>query len=172
MGQATAGLARRGGALPAWAGTPPTAPLLCTTGDSAHPLERNPTGNFPPRPFSTAEVLLQFPLLNLWFIKEREGSKFSIGTKTTEIPVGLESFLLNGFKTKGEQIKLLEKHGQTRRDVLFRHSAKCHPTLSVTGVSQHSASEHLKLNRHWHKKDSLLWRHLNLNQIMKKLMHF
>lgn len=152
-------------------GPPHSPPALHHRGLSSPP-ERNPTGNFPQPPFSTAEVLLQFSLPNLWFIKEHEGSKFSIGTKTAEIQAGLESFLLHDFKTKGEQIKWLEKLSQTHRDVLFRHSAKCHPTLSVTAVPQHSASEHLKLNRDCHKKDRLLWWHLNLNQIMKKLMHF
>lgn len=148
---------------------PGQGPLTQHHGDSPHLFERKPTGNLP-QPFSTAEVLLQLSLLNLWFRKENEGSKFRIGTEMVTIQVGLESVLLHDFKTKGEQIKWLEKQSQTHRDVLFRHSAKCHPTLSVTAVPQCSASEHLKLNRDWHNKDRLLWWHLN--QIMQKLRRF
>lgn len=103
-------------------------PSHSTTG-TPHPLERKPTGNLP-QPFSTAEVLLQLSLLNLWLRKENEDSKFRIGTETVTIQVGLESVVLRDFKTKGEQIKWLEKQSQTHRDVLFRHSAKCHPTVS------------------------------------------
>lgn len=64
MGQAMVGLARCGEALPAWAGTPHTAPALHHGGLSSA-LERKPTANFPQIPFSTAEVLVQFCLLNL-----------------------------------------------------------------------------------------------------------
>lgn len=73
---------------------------------------------------------------------------FNTGTKTVQIQLAQQYFLLHDFKTDVESIKRLEKQlSQTHRDVLFRHSAKRHPTLSVAAVPQPSASKLLEPNR-------------------------
>lgn len=59
---------------------PLTQHLLCTAGNPPQPLEGKPTGNSP-QPVSRAQVLLQFSLLNLWFIQENGSSKFTFEPK-------------------------------------------------------------------------------------------